>query len=158
MVLTGLGGNPINILAKQINTKLHKVRPKCPLYETSAGYGVAQVNFFSFFKYFVFSFWRSFFMRRLSHFSWADLWIWNARVWQYESQIIIFQESPWKVLKNVLKYCLLFGTLEILFCKRFFVTVSNSNIFPPGKPFFYILFFKFEFRLETLYLLILSYC
>ncbi|KAK7580778.1 hypothetical protein V9T40_001407, partial [Parthenolecanium corni] len=42
MVLTGLGGNPINILAKQINTKLHKVRPKCPLYETSAGYGVAQ--------------------------------------------------------------------------------------------------------------------
>lgn len=44
MVLTGLGGNPINILAKQINTKLYKVRPKCPLYETSAGFGVAQVN------------------------------------------------------------------------------------------------------------------
>lgn len=43
MVLTGLGGNPINILAKQINTKLYKVRPKCPLYETSAGFGVAQV-------------------------------------------------------------------------------------------------------------------
>ncbi|XKL67472.1 hypothetical protein PGB90_002963 [Kerria lacca] len=42
MVLTGLGGNPINILAKQINTKLYKVRPKCPLYETSAGFGVAQ--------------------------------------------------------------------------------------------------------------------
>lgn len=46
MVLTGLGGNPINILAKQINTKLHKVRPKCPLYETSAGYGIAQVNLY----------------------------------------------------------------------------------------------------------------
>lgn len=42
MVLTGLGGNPINILAKQINTTLYKVRPKCPLYETNCGFGVAQ--------------------------------------------------------------------------------------------------------------------
>jgi hypothetical protein len=44
MVLTGLGGNPMNIIAKQINTKLYKVRPKCPLYESTGGLGVAQVG------------------------------------------------------------------------------------------------------------------
>lgn len=34
MVLTGLGGNPLTVLANQINMELHKIRQKCPLYET----------------------------------------------------------------------------------------------------------------------------
>jgi len=35
MVVTGLGGNPITILSKQINMELHKIKQKCPLYETN---------------------------------------------------------------------------------------------------------------------------
>ena len=35
MVVTGLGGNPIAIVSKQINMELHKIRQKCPLYESS---------------------------------------------------------------------------------------------------------------------------
>lgn len=34
MVLTGLGGNPLSVLSDQINMELHKIRQKCPLYET----------------------------------------------------------------------------------------------------------------------------
>lgn len=35
MVVTGLGGNPITVLSKQINMELHKIRQKCPLYESN---------------------------------------------------------------------------------------------------------------------------
>ncbi|XP_014218084.2 lysine-specific histone demethylase 1A [Copidosoma floridanum] len=34
MVVTGLGGNPVTILSKQINMELHKIKQKCPLYES----------------------------------------------------------------------------------------------------------------------------
>ena len=34
-VVTGLGGNPVAILAKQINMQLHKIKQKCPLYEAN---------------------------------------------------------------------------------------------------------------------------
>ncbi|PSN47346.1 Lysine-specific histone demethylase 1A [Blattella germanica] len=34
MVVTGLGGNPLTVLSKQINMELHKIRQKCPLYES----------------------------------------------------------------------------------------------------------------------------
>lgn len=37
MVVTGLGGNPISVLSKQITMELHKIRQKCPLYETNGG-------------------------------------------------------------------------------------------------------------------------
>ncbi|KAG8197720.1 hypothetical protein JTE90_001642 [Oedothorax gibbosus] len=37
MVVTGLGGNPITVLSKQITMELHKIRQKCPLYETNGG-------------------------------------------------------------------------------------------------------------------------
>ncbi|KAK3097833.1 hypothetical protein FSP39_013611 [Pinctada imbricata] len=37
MVVTGLGGNPITILSRQINMELHKIKQKCPLYETNGG-------------------------------------------------------------------------------------------------------------------------
>ncbi|XP_023318975.1 lysine-specific histone demethylase 1A isoform X3 [Trichogramma pretiosum] len=33
MVVTGLGGNPVTVLSKQINMELHKIKQKCPLYE-----------------------------------------------------------------------------------------------------------------------------
>lgn len=33
MVVTGLGGNPISIISRQIKMELHKIKPKCPLYE-----------------------------------------------------------------------------------------------------------------------------
>lgn len=33
MVVTGLGGNPLSILAKQIRMDFLKIRQKCPLYE-----------------------------------------------------------------------------------------------------------------------------
>lgn len=33
MVVTGLGGNPVTVLSKQINMELHRIRQKCPLYE-----------------------------------------------------------------------------------------------------------------------------
>ncbi|KAI5750961.1 lysine-specific histone demethylase 1A [Diaphorina citri] len=36
MVVTGLGGNPINILARQINMELLKIGHQCPLYQSSA--------------------------------------------------------------------------------------------------------------------------
>ncbi|XP_014271048.1 lysine-specific histone demethylase 1A-like [Halyomorpha halys] len=35
MVVTGLGGNPVNVLSKQISMELHKIRQKCPLYDSS---------------------------------------------------------------------------------------------------------------------------
>jgi lysine-specific histone demethylase 1 len=35
VVITGLGGNPITILAKQINMQLEEIKAKCPLYESS---------------------------------------------------------------------------------------------------------------------------
>ncbi|KAB7494577.1 Lysine-specific histone demethylase 1A [Armadillidium nasatum] len=35
MIVTGLGGNPINVLAKQINMDLVKIKQKCPLYESN---------------------------------------------------------------------------------------------------------------------------
>ncbi|XP_054167068.1 lysine-specific histone demethylase 1A-like [Oppia nitens] len=34
-VVTGLGGNPVAIIAKQINMQLHKIKQKCPLYESN---------------------------------------------------------------------------------------------------------------------------
>ncbi|XP_022649589.1 lysine-specific histone demethylase 1A-like isoform X1 [Varroa jacobsoni] len=34
MVVTGLGGNPLTILSKQINMELHKIKQKCPLFES----------------------------------------------------------------------------------------------------------------------------
>ncbi|XP_057340669.1 lysine-specific histone demethylase 1A [Microplitis mediator] len=34
MVVTGLGGNPVTTLSKQISMELHKIRQKCPLYES----------------------------------------------------------------------------------------------------------------------------
>lgn len=37
MVVTGLGGNPVSVLSKQINMELHKIRQKCPLYESNGG-------------------------------------------------------------------------------------------------------------------------
>lgn len=33
VVVTGLGGNPMTIIAKQINMQLNKIKAKCPLYE-----------------------------------------------------------------------------------------------------------------------------
>ncbi|KAJ1531820.1 hypothetical protein ONE63_000474 [Megalurothrips usitatus] len=35
MVVTGLGGNPVTVLSKQINMELHKIHQKCPLYESN---------------------------------------------------------------------------------------------------------------------------
>ncbi|XP_076444421.1 lysine-specific histone demethylase 1A-like [Babylonia areolata] len=35
MVVTGLGGNPVTILSRQINMELHKIKQKCPLYESN---------------------------------------------------------------------------------------------------------------------------
>jgi len=34
VVLTGLGGNPMTVIAKQINMHLSKIKAKCPLYES----------------------------------------------------------------------------------------------------------------------------
>ncbi|GLG98629.1 Possible lysine-specific histone demethylase 1 [Gryllus bimaculatus] len=34
MIITGLGGNPLNVLSKQINLQLHKIKQRCPLYES----------------------------------------------------------------------------------------------------------------------------
>jgi len=33
-VLLRIGGNPLTVLASQISMELHKIRQKCPLYET----------------------------------------------------------------------------------------------------------------------------
>lgn len=35
MVVTGLGGNPVSILSKQIVMDLTKIKQKCPLYDSS---------------------------------------------------------------------------------------------------------------------------
>ncbi|RWS12458.1 Lysine-specific histone demethylase 1A-like protein [Dinothrombium tinctorium] len=35
MVVTGLGGNPIKVVANQINMQLNKIKQKCPLYESN---------------------------------------------------------------------------------------------------------------------------
>ncbi|BES93562.1 Lysine-specific histone demethylase [Nesidiocoris tenuis] len=37
MVVTGLGGNPVNVLSKQITMELQKIGQKCPLYDSSGG-------------------------------------------------------------------------------------------------------------------------
>lgn len=37
MVVTGLGGNPVTVLSRQINMELHKIKQKCPLYEANGG-------------------------------------------------------------------------------------------------------------------------
>ena len=34
VVVTGLGGNPMTVIAKQINMSLNKIKAKCPLYES----------------------------------------------------------------------------------------------------------------------------
>ena len=39
MVVTGLGGNPVSILSKQILMDLTKIKQKCPLYDSN-GKGV----------------------------------------------------------------------------------------------------------------------
>lgn len=33
--MTGLGGNPVTTLSKQIDMELHRIRQKCPLYQSS---------------------------------------------------------------------------------------------------------------------------
>ncbi|XP_018323683.1 lysine-specific histone demethylase 1A [Agrilus planipennis] len=35
MVVTGLGGNPVTVLSKQIEMELHRIRQKCPLYQSN---------------------------------------------------------------------------------------------------------------------------
>lgn len=50
MVVTGLGGNPVTTLSKQINMELHKIRQKCPLYE-SDGQTVCTNDFIKLLKY-----------------------------------------------------------------------------------------------------------
>lgn len=35
VVVTGLGGNPMAVIAKQINMQLNKIKQKCPLYESN---------------------------------------------------------------------------------------------------------------------------
>ncbi|KAI0217663.1 Lysine-specific histone demethylase 1A [Lamellibrachia satsuma] len=35
MVVTGLGGNPTTVLSKQVNMELHKIKQRCPLYESN---------------------------------------------------------------------------------------------------------------------------
>ncbi len=35
MVVTGLGGNPVTVLSRQINMELSKINQKCPLYESN---------------------------------------------------------------------------------------------------------------------------
>jgi lysine-specific histone demethylase 1 len=35
MVVTGLGGNPISVLVRQIGMELYKIRQKCPLYDST---------------------------------------------------------------------------------------------------------------------------
>ena len=34
MVVTGLGGNPMTLVSKQVNMELAKIKQKCPLYES----------------------------------------------------------------------------------------------------------------------------
>ncbi|GAB6032502.1 Lysine-specific histone demethylase 1A [Chamberlinius hualienensis] len=35
MVVTGLGGNPVNVISRQISMELQKIRQRCPLYESN---------------------------------------------------------------------------------------------------------------------------
>lgn len=35
LIFISIGGNPMTILSRQINMELHKIKQKCPLYETS---------------------------------------------------------------------------------------------------------------------------
>jgi len=35
MVVTGLGGNPITVLSKQVNMELTKISQNCPLFESN---------------------------------------------------------------------------------------------------------------------------
>ena len=35
MVVTGLGGNPITVLSKQVNMELAKISQSCPLFESN---------------------------------------------------------------------------------------------------------------------------
>ncbi|XP_053381174.1 lysine-specific histone demethylase 1A-like [Mercenaria mercenaria] len=35
MVVTGLGGNPMTIISRQVNMELHKIKQKCPLFESN---------------------------------------------------------------------------------------------------------------------------
>lgn len=35
MVVTGLGGNPMTVISRQVNMELHKIKQKCPLYESN---------------------------------------------------------------------------------------------------------------------------
>ena len=35
MVVTGLGGNPITVLSKQVNMELFRIKQRCPLYESN---------------------------------------------------------------------------------------------------------------------------
>ncbi len=35
MVVTGLGGNPVTVLSRQINMELGKISQRCPLYESN---------------------------------------------------------------------------------------------------------------------------
>ncbi|XP_060587721.1 lysine-specific histone demethylase 1A-like [Ruditapes philippinarum] len=35
MVVTGLGGNPMTIISRQVNMELHKIKQKCPLFENN---------------------------------------------------------------------------------------------------------------------------
>ncbi|XP_052781914.1 lysine-specific histone demethylase 1A-like [Mya arenaria] len=35
MVVTGLGGNPMTVVSRQVNMELHKIKQKCPLYESN---------------------------------------------------------------------------------------------------------------------------
>ena len=50
VVVTGLGGNPITVLSKQVNMELHKIKQKCPLYE---GNGVSVSACYKYFICFV---------------------------------------------------------------------------------------------------------
>ena len=47
MVVTGLGGNPMTVVSKQVNMELAKIKQKCPLFE-SGGQTVWTASIFSF--------------------------------------------------------------------------------------------------------------
>ncbi|XP_078472346.1 lysine-specific histone demethylase 1A isoform X1 [Lampetra planeri] len=44
MVVTGLGGNPMAVVSKQVNMELAKIKQKCPLYETNGQSGERCTN------------------------------------------------------------------------------------------------------------------
>jgi hypothetical protein len=39
-----IGGNPVTVLSRQINMELHKIKQKCPLYESNGGTVSCQKN------------------------------------------------------------------------------------------------------------------